>query len=185
MLLLPPDYHLSVLYYVVLATYTAYIYMYVQKTILHLYMQVIVPVYRVWWIWIWVTIIWYLLQCQSSCTPDITGWLLEWVLWKKYHTLHLITRCITQWMKCSKWVACTHYVHIFTAGSEGVKAEYMRSAYPTKTFPNHFTIVTVRNSHIHRYSCIHFFSLLSLWTNWTWAGCLSWVPRHCEQLFSW
>jgi predicted AlkP superfamily pyrophosphatase or phosphodiesterase len=26
----------------------------------------------------------------------------------------------------------------------GVQAKYMRSAFPTKTFPNHYTLVTVR-----------------------------------------
>ena len=31
------------------------------------------------------------------------------------------------------------------AGREGVQAEFVRSSFPTKTFPNHFTIVTVSN----------------------------------------
>ena len=32
------------------------------------------------------------------------------------------------------------FVH---AAAGGVRAEYMRSEFPTKTFPNHFSIVTV------------------------------------------
>ena len=37
-----------------------------------------------------------------------------------------------------------HFFHSFVhAAANGVRAEYMRSEYPTKTFPNHFSIVTV------------------------------------------
>ena len=31
-------------------------------------------------------------------------------------------------------------------GSEGVRAQFVRSVFPTSTFPNHFTIVTVRHN---------------------------------------
>ena len=53
---------------------------------------------------------------------------------------------------------CT-YVHVptsnkYLAGREGVQAKFVRSAFPTKTFPNHFTIVTVRSCmHAHIRTC--------------------------------
>ena len=61
-------------------------------------------------------------------------------------------------------------VHIAT-GSEGVKAEYMRSAYPTKTFPNHYTIVTVCQSAIVYHYLTH--SILSCSVVYMFAGSLS------------
>ena len=31
----------------------------------------------------------------------------------------------------------------------GVRADYMRSQYPTQTFPNHYTIMTVSGIHVY------------------------------------
>ena len=45
-----------------------------------------------------------------------------------------------EWFKhIMVWLSITTYV----AGSAGTTTEYMRPMYPTKTFPNHYTIVTV------------------------------------------
>lgn len=39
-------------------------------------------------------------------------------------------------------------ISIFTTAANGVRAEYMQSCFPTKTFPNHYTLVTVSASNI-------------------------------------
>ena len=36
----------------------------------------------------------------------------------------------------------------------GVRADYMRSQYPTQTLPNHHTIMTVSGSYITTYVCM-------------------------------
>lgn len=47
----------------------------------------------------------------------------------------------------SGYLARNRSYFLRSLASTGVRAEYLRSQYPTKTFPNHFSIVTV--------SCMH------------------------------
>lgn len=64
--------------------------------------------------------------------------------------------------------------------SSGVRAEYLRSQYPTKTFPNHFSIVTV--------SCTHAVVCVTVCVaSWMWSAHVSQhssavqsVPITCE-----
>ena len=49
----------------------------------------------------------------------------------------------------SGYLARNRSYFLHSLASSGVRAEYLRSQYPTKTFPNHFSIVTVSCAHMY------------------------------------